>query len=76
MTEQDLSSLAAQIPNARTMSLGERSKSDQNVVCIDDDLPCARLTAIDFDSVKDAWYGRRFFHRVRSCDALYRHGER
>lgn len=75
MTEQDLSSLAAQLPNARTMSLGERSKSDQGVACLDDGLSSSRLTAIDFDSVKDAWYGRRFFHRVRSCDALYRHGE-
>lgn len=51
------------------------SKSDQGVACFDLSCPISLLKSVGFDFVKEDWYGKRFFHQVRSCDALYKHGD-
>lgn len=75
MTASDFSCLTQLIPDLHVATLGELSTSDQGVMCLVS-LSCASLKAVGFDSVKKDWYNARFFHQVRSCDALYQHGER
>ena len=76
MTTKDISSLSALLPNVHEASLGLLSTNDRGLGCLDDSLNCHSLVAVNFDAVKDDWYGKRFFHQVRSCDALYKDGER
>lgn len=75
MTASDFSYFTQFIPDLHVATLGELSTSDQGVRCLGT-LSCASLKAVGFDKVKEDWYNERFFHKVRSCDALYRHGER
>ena len=76
MTTKDISSLSSLLPNVHEASLGLLSTNDRGLGCLDNSLTCHSLVAVNFDAVKDDWYGKRFFHQVRSCDALYKNGDR
>lgn len=76
MTVADFSSLAVILPTVHRKPLGELSANDQGARCLDASLGCSALDAVSFDRVKEDWYNARFFHQVRSADALYKHGER
>ena len=74
MTQNDIIALSSSLPSLHQRSLGELSANDQGKQCLGAQLPCASLTAVWFDKVKEDWYDKQFFHQVRSADALYKHG--
>lgn len=76
MTAFDFAAISGKLPALHRALLSELSKNDQGVPCLDQSLASAGLEAVGFDDVKKDWYDARYYHQVRSCDALYKHGGR
>lgn len=45
--------------------------SEHRASCLPAGTPGGEIEALDFDSVKEYWYGRQFRNQVKSADALY-----
>ena len=76
MTDQNVSFLQKQFPEASFESLSDLSSSKQQSRCLNatKHVHAAILKAVNFDKVKENWYQKRFHDQVKSCDALYYHG--
>lgn len=57
-------------------TLWEISKNDAGEPCVTEDGYSASLKAINYDTIKRAWYEKDFPHQVKSCDALYADGRK
>ncbi len=72
MRASDFASLPLSLPyQGNTGTFGEISKNDVGEPCVVVGGYCENLKAINFDDVKEAWYGHKLPNQVRSCDALY-----
>lgn len=45
--------------------------TDHRASCIQAGTSCGNIEALNFDTIKEHWYGRRFHDQVKSADALY-----